>query len=62
MANAKKWWTEDWTQEIGLIVLGLIAVLALLVLGEADAKLVAVGVAGVIGGYLTGKKQNGGII
>lgn len=50
----KKWYNVDWTEEIALITLGIVATVSLLTSGITQIPLVIV--SGMIG-YLTRKKK-----
>ncbi|MGD9212816.1 MAG: hypothetical protein PVI90_18675 [Desulfobacteraceae bacterium] len=57
--DKKRWWQEDWTMELGLIILGIVGSLAIWKLGATDGKTIAVATITGIAGVLTGKKLNG---
>jgi hypothetical protein len=54
-----KWWKEDWSQELTIFVVGVIAITALVVLGDTSNEIVAALGGGLVG-FLVGKKMNGG--
>ena len=55
--DKKYWWQEDWTQEIGLLLIGIMVVVCILFPPNATEVFTVVCTAiGAIGGYLTGKK------
>ncbi|MCG7851923.1 MAG: hypothetical protein MIO92_05320 [Methanosarcinaceae archaeon] len=61
--DKRHWWQEDWTQEIGLIVIGIMVGICVLAPPPSTEVFTVAGTAiGAIGGYLTGKKlnENGG--
>lgn len=52
----KKWWQQDWTDELTLIVLVIIGVLVITELGGDGTEIIS-GLAGGLVGYLKGKKK-----
>jgi hypothetical protein len=54
--ESKKWWQEDWTDELALIVLVIIGVLVITELGGDGTEIVS-SLAGGLVGYLKGKKK-----
>ena len=58
--DKRQWWQEDWTQEIGLIMIGCMVIVCILWPPKSSEAFAVLGTAiGAIGGYLTGKKYNG---
>lgn len=52
--DKRRWWQEDWTQEIGLIVIGVMIIACILSPSQTPEVFAVVGTAiGAIGGYMT---------
>jgi hypothetical protein len=57
--DKRHWWQEDWTQEIGLLMIGFMVCFCIVWPPKSPEAFAVVGTAiGAIGGYLTGKKYN----
>ena len=54
--ESKKWWQEDWTDELALLLLGAIGILVVLQLGGAGSEIIS-GLVGGIVGYIKGKPK-----